>query len=247
MSKFNRSTSTKIKRDLLLLLLVCLVITIATIYAIGGLDIAQIQNSLHQAGIWGVLGFVLLYVIATLLILPSTALNLLAGAMFGPWMGTLWASLAAVVASILAFWFARTIGRDWVKAKFADRWQALDAEMQTNGLWYILVIRLLPLIPYGIVSLVAGLTSLKLRDYSIGTTIGTTLGLFPFVWIGSSGVTAVKTGDLLPLWGACSLTALLMGISIWYRRRRSFPPAVQKHNSSQLSDRPNHKLKDPNP
>jgi uncharacterized membrane protein YdjX (TVP38/TMEM64 family) len=189
-------------------------------YFIAGIDLAQIQIWLYQAGIWAPIGFVALYVIATLLILPSTALNLIGGAMFGPWWGTLWTSAGAIIAAVISFWFARTVGRDLVAERMAGSCQALDAEIRNSGSFYIFAIRLLPLIPYGIVSLVAGLTSLNFRDYSIGTLFGTVLGLFPFVWMGSSSMTAIQTGDLFPLLGALTLTALLMIGTAWYRRRR---------------------------
>lgn len=208
------------RRKLLLLLAVCLVVTGFAFYAIGRVDIRQIQVWLQQAGIWAPIGFVVIYVIATLLIMPSTALNLLGGALFGPWLGTLWTSVGAVIAAVLAFGFTRTVGRDWVEQRLAGRWQALDAEIRSNGFFYIFAIRLLPLIPYGIISLVAGLTSLSFRDYSLGTLLGTVLGLFPFVWIGSSGVEALQTGNLLPLLAACTLSGLLTGGALWYRRRR---------------------------
>lgn len=215
-----RGSVRKIQRDLLLLLGFCLVVTAGALFYIGKINVVQLQSGLQQMGLWAPIGFVVAYVAATLLILPSTALNLIGGALFGPWLGTLWTSLGAIIAAVIAFWFARTVGRDWVQRWLAGRWLALDAEIQTNGLFYIFAIRLLPLIPYGIVSLVAGLTSLRFRDYSIGTLLGTVLGLFPFVWIGSSGIQAAQTGNLLPLLTACSLTALLIGFSVWYRRRR---------------------------
>lgn len=159
--------------------------------------------------------------------------------MFGPWWGTLWTSVGAIIAALAAFWFARTIGRELIAERMADSYQSLDAEIRNSGSFYIFAIRLIPLVPYGIVSLIAGLTSINLRDYSIGTTCGTILGLFPFVWMGSSGITAIQTGDFLPLLGAFSLTALLIIGAAWYRRRRQFPilkDTVQ--NSSKTPSQP---------
>jgi uncharacterized membrane protein YdjX (TVP38/TMEM64 family) len=208
-------------RLLLLLTLVCLVATALALYLISGIQPQQIQIALQQVGGWAPLLYILLYTAATLLILPSTALNLTGGALFGIWWGTLWTTIAAVTAAIAAFAFTRTVGRDLMVDRFVGRWQAMDAEIQQGGLFYMFAIRLLPIIPYGLVNFAAGLTSIRFRDYLIGTVLGTLPGVLPFVMIGSSGLEALQTGNLLPLLGALTLTGILVGGATWYRRRRS--------------------------
>lgn len=212
----------KLKYGTLLITVVCLVTTAVGVYVIGGVDSANIQHWLQQTGMWAPIIYILLYIFATLLVLPSTALNLSGGAFFGPWMGTFWTSIAAVIAAIVTFMFTRTIGRQLVARKLAGRWQAIDAEIQSGGLFYIFSIRLLPIIPYGLVNFAAGLTSISFRDYFWGTTLGTVPGVLPFVMLGGFGLKALRTGDVLPLVGAMGLTGLLVAGATWYRRRRSF-------------------------
>ncbi len=208
------------KNGIFLLTVFCIAVTALAVYILGGIDTAQLQVWLNQLGIWTPIIYILLYTVATLLILPSTALNLTSGAIFGIWLGTLWTSIAAIIAAIVAFAFTRTVGREMVASKLAGRWQAIDAEMSQGGLFYVFAIRLLPLIPYGLVNFAAGLTSIRFRDYFLGTILGTVPGVLPFVMLGSSGLQALKTGDYLPLMGALGLTGLLVGGSTWYRRRR---------------------------
>ncbi|MCZ8058455.1 MAG: VTT domain-containing protein, partial [Microcystis sp. LE19-12.2C] len=113
-------------------------------------------------------------------------------------------------------------GREYTAKKFQGKWQAIDAEMQQGGLFYMFAIRLLPIIPYGIVNFVAGLTSIRFRDYFIGTLLGTVPGILPFVMMGA-GLKSLGKGDILPLMVAFTLIALLVGVGTWYRRRRQFP------------------------
>jgi uncharacterized membrane protein YdjX (TVP38/TMEM64 family) len=213
------------KQGILILTVICIVATGVAAYFLGGIDPEHLERGLQQAGIWAPIVYIVLYIIATLLILPSTALNLTGGAIFGPWLGTFWTSIAAVIAAVVAFAFTRTIGREWVAQKLAGRWQAMDAEIHQGGLFYMFAIRLLPIIPYGLVNFTAGLTSVTLKDYLIGTILGTIPGVLPFVLIGSSGLKAFSTGDVLPLIGALTLTGLLVGGATWYRRRR-YPPKI---------------------
>lgn len=210
------------QRNLVLLTLVCLIATALGIQVAGGIDPEQIQSWLQWAGIWAPIIYILLYILATILVLPSTALNLSGGAIFGPWLGMIWTSVAAILAAIIAFAFTRTIGHAMIAKKMEGHWQALDAEICTGGLFYIFAIRLLPIIPYGLVNFAAGLTSIRFRDYLWGTVLGTVPGVLPFVLMGSFGLKAIKTGDILPLFGAFSLASLLVVGAAWYRCRRAF-------------------------
>lgn len=186
----------------------------------GKLDLAHIKVLVGRAGIWGPIYYILVYVIATLLVLPSTALNLTGGGLFGPWLGTLWTSLAAIIAAVVAFYCSRTIGREPIAKHLARRWQKMDAEVKRGGLFYMFAIRLVPIMPYGLVNLAAGLTSIRFQDFLIGTTLGTIPSVLPFVLLGSSSVQALNTGNIAPLIGALALTGLLVAGSTYWRQKR---------------------------
>ncbi len=224
------------KTGILLLAILCIVATGGVIYLLGGIESAQIQAWLKSVGIWSPIIFIALYAIATVLILPSTVLNLTGGAVFGAVWGTLWTSLAAIIAAIVAFTFTRTVGREIVAKRLSGSWQAMDAEVRQGGLFYMFAIRLVPIMPYGLVNFAAGLTSISFKDYLLGTTIGTVPSVLPFVLLGSSGLKALHTGDVLPLVGALALTGILVGGSTWYRRRILRSKATQALQKSQESN-----------
>jgi uncharacterized membrane protein YdjX (TVP38/TMEM64 family) len=213
-----------LKNSLALITIFCIITTGIGLFLLGGIQPETIQDFLHRLGVWAPIIYVLLYTIGTVLLLPSTPLNLSGGALFGLWWGTFWTTIAAILAAVVSFYYSRTIGRDWVQKKFGDRIQTLDAEIQQGGLFYIFAIRLLPIIPYGIVNFVAGLTSISLRDYFLGTFLGTVPGILPFVMMGG-GIQAIGKGDLLPLTVAFALVGILVGGATWYRRRRQSPVA----------------------
>jgi uncharacterized membrane protein YdjX (TVP38/TMEM64 family) len=226
----------KVKTGAILIFIICLLLTAIALVFVGGIDPVKLQHWLSQAGIWAPIVYIIVYIVATLLLIPSTALNLTGGALFGPWLGAFWTSLAAILAAIVAFVFTRSVGRETVAKRLAGRWHAMDAEVKQGGLFYMFAIRLLPLMPYGIVNFAAGLTSVTFKDYVLGTTLGTLPGVLPFVLLGSSGLNAIKTGDVLPLLTALGMTGILVGGSTWYRRNRSFPKAaVEKVKDSEYS------------
>ncbi len=209
----------KLKSGLAFVFILCLVATGLALWGLGGVDMAQVQVWLKAWGFWAPLAYILIYVIATVLILPSTALNLTGGALFGPWWGTFWTSLAAILAAIAAFAFTRTVGREMVAKRLAGRWQAMDAEVQRGGRFYMFAVRLIPVMPYGLVNFAAGLTSVSFKDYLLGTILGTVPSVLPFVLLGSSGLQAMRTGDIWPLLLALALTGIMVGGSTWYQRR----------------------------
>lgn len=209
------------KKNLFLLTIICIIATGIGILIVGGIDRQQLEIWLETMGIFAPIIYIILYAIATLLILPSTPLNLTGGAIFGLGWGTLWTTIAALVAAIAAFVFTRTVGRKLITQKLAGHWQAVDAEIRQGGLFYMFAIRLLPIIPYGLVNFTAGLTSIKFKDYLLGTLLGTVPGILPFVMLGS-GITQLSQGNILPLLCALTLTGMLVGGATWYRRRRNY-------------------------
>lgn len=204
----------------ILLAVVCLLLTWLSVRAMGGYTPKQLQAIIHRAGIWGPLTYIALYAVGTLALLPSTPLNISGGLLFGPGWGILWTSVGAVVAAAIAFLFSRTVGRPMMEKRLAGRWQTMDAEIRRGGLFYMFAIRLIPVMPYGIVNFAAGLTSIRFRDFTIGTTLGTVPSVLPFVLVGSSSFKALTTGNLLPLLEALGLTGVLVLFSTWFRAKR---------------------------
>ncbi len=200
--------------------LFCIIATIVGIYLLGGINQQVLQLWLQKMGIWAPILYILIYSIATIFILPSTPLNLSGGAIFGSVWGTVWTSIAAILAAVLSFSFSRSIGREFVEKKLAGQWQSIDREIQQGGFFYLFAIRLLPLIPYGIVNFAAGLTSIKFRDYFLGTLLGTVPGILPVVMMGA-GLTSLQQGNVFPILVALALTGILIVTATWYRRRNS--------------------------
>jgi uncharacterized membrane protein YdjX (TVP38/TMEM64 family) len=182
-----------------LLAVVCLLLTWLSVHALGGYKPAQLQTLIQKVGVWGPLGYIALYAVGTLALLPSTPLNISGGLLFGPGWGIVWTSVGAVVAAAIAFLFSRTVGRPTMEKRLAGRWQTMDAEIHRGGLFYMFAIRLIPVMPYGIVNFAAGLTSIRFRDFLIGTILGTVPSVLPFVLVGSSSFKALTTG----IYGLC--------------------------------------------
>lgn len=83
----------------------------------------------------------------------------------------------ALLSAVTIFGLGRALGRYRVQ-RFAGRRVAhLSRRIAQRGFWAILIVRLLPIAPFSMVNLVAGATSLSLRDFLLGTALGMSPGI----------------------------------------------------------------------
>src|SRR3712207_5218415 len=130
--------------------------------------------------------FFLIYGAAAALSLPGAAImTLAAGAIFGLWLGTLIVSFASAIGATLAFLSSRYILRDWVKARFGRRIEAIDRGIEKDGASYLLTLRLIPLFPFFLVNLAMGLTAIRTLTYFVISQIGMLPATFLFVNAGT--------------------------------------------------------------
>ncbi len=141
--------------------------------------------------------FMAVYVVTTALSLPGAAiLSLAAGAIFGPWMGTVCACTAATAGATLAFLATRHLLRDVVSARFGRRLDGINREFERRGASYLLFLRLVPVFPFFLVNLAAGLTRLPLRTFVSATMIGIVPGGFVYVNAGATLATLTSISDV---------------------------------------------------
>jgi uncharacterized membrane protein YdjX (TVP38/TMEM64 family) len=138
-------------------------------------------------GVWGMVVYVLLYVLATVLFLPGSILTLGAGVLFGVIKGSIIVSIAATLGAVCAFLVGRYLARGWVAARIAGnpRFQAVDQAVAREGWKIVGLTRLSPVFPFNLLNYAFGLTSVSLRDYFWATWIGMIPGGLMYVYLGS--------------------------------------------------------------
>ncbi|MBL0226041.1 MAG: TVP38/TMEM64 family protein [Geobacteraceae bacterium] len=168
-----------------------------------------------------VAGFMVLYILQTALSLPGAAiLSLTAGAIFGPLMGTVYAVVSASIGATLAFLVTRYLLRDLVLQRFGSRLEGMNRELEQRGLNYLLFLRLVPVFPFFLINLAAGLTRLPLRTFMLGTLIGIIPGGFVFVNAGASLATISSISGILSprVLGSFALLGLFALIPALYNK-----------------------------
>jgi len=118
-------------------------------------------------------GFVMLFIAVTALSLPGGGiLTLAGGAIFGWGWGLALVCLAASTGGVVAFLLARFVLRDWLERRFAARLAQIDEGIARDGAFYLLSLRLVPLMPFFIVNLLMGLTRMRVGTFCAVSLLG---------------------------------------------------------------------------
>ncbi|BAZ42983.1 hypothetical protein NIES4101_89550 [Calothrix sp. NIES-4101] len=177
-------------------LIVCLKFTLIVTLFAAAIIIAKALNIpqlLQQALIWvrsldsfGVIAFIIIYNLATVLFIPGSALTLGGGAIFGVFWGSIYVFTAATIGATFAFLIGRYFSRDRICQLLEKypKFKAVDKAVAREGLKIVFLTRLSPLFPFNLLNYAFGITQVSIKDYILGS-IGMIPGTIMYVYIGS--------------------------------------------------------------
>ncbi len=180
-------------------------------------------------------GLGLIYATATLLSLPVGAMLTLT---IGFLLGTVWASAVVAVGATAGATGLFLLAR----STFGERWRGpvdrvlhrLDTGFRDNAFQYLLILRLIPVMPFWLLNIVPAFVGISLRQYVIATFFGILPGTLVYCSVGAGLGSVFARGEvpglevlrdpalMLPLAGL----ALLATLPLIYKkiRRRNMPP-----------------------
>ena len=159
--------------------------------------ITQFRHWILDLGTLGIVAFVLLYVLVTALLGPASALTLTAGLAYGAWgfpLVVVSATLAASVAFLLGRYVARERVTRWINRD--ARLNALNAAISAQGWRVVGLMRLSPMLPFGVQNYLFSVTRIRFVPYVLATLIGIMPATALYVYIGSLGQAVGTAGTL---------------------------------------------------
>ena len=117
----------------------------------------------------------LVYVVGGILFFPVTVLSLAVAAIFGPIWGPIYGIMGALMSSAIMFGIGKLSGNAGLKKLGGPKVAAVDEKLKRSGIVGVAAIRMLPIAPFSLVNLVAGISSIGILQFLIGTF----LGMFP--------------------------------------------------------------------
>jgi uncharacterized membrane protein YdjX (TVP38/TMEM64 family) len=154
-------------------------------------------DAIAGLGPWAPPLFVLVYIAAAVLFLPSLILTLGAGAVFGVARAAVIVSISATLAATAAFLVSRYVARGWIARTLAHnaRFRALDDAVAREGWKIVLLTRLSPVFPFALLNYVFGLTRVRLGHFVLASWIGMMPATITYLYLGSvAGELAVAGG-----------------------------------------------------
>ena len=160
-------------------------------YKMGVLSYAQVEaikTFVLGFGIYAPLIFIVLFTLAPLIFFPDGILALAGGLIFGFAWGSVYIILGALCGGTLSFYLARFYGNRMREKLAHEKLITFQKSVQNHGFVVILLLRLVPLVPFNIISYSAGFSSIRYRDFFFATLLGMSPGVLVYANIGAQSL-----------------------------------------------------------
>jgi uncharacterized membrane protein YdjX (TVP38/TMEM64 family) len=204
---------------------------LAVLLLIGGIvaltvdvpDVDVVRAWVDGAGAAGWTALVLGLAVVLLLPVPRSAVSVLVGLVTGFGPGLAVAFAGALLSALAAFGLSRVLGRAAATRLAGARFGRVDELMARRGFVAVLTGRLLPMMPFVVLSYGAGLTAIRWAPYTAGTALGLIPSTVVQVGVGASAgaiVAGATPLTVVPVAAAAAVLAVVI-TGAWRRRRRA--------------------------
>jgi phosphatidylserine/phosphatidylglycerophosphate/cardiolipin synthase-like enzyme/uncharacterized membrane protein YdjX (TVP38/TMEM64 family) len=146
------------------------------------------------------------FVVGGLLMFPVVVLIAATAAALGPWLGFVTAGAGVLLSALVLFGIGRVLGQARLQRLLGRRALRVQSRIVGKGIVAVAMIRMVPIAPFSIVNVALGASKLRLRDYMLGTALGTMPGIIAMAALGA------QIADLAR--NASWTSALLLGLAI---------------------------------
>jgi uncharacterized membrane protein YdjX (TVP38/TMEM64 family) len=150
---------------------------------------------------------------------PRTATSVFLGVVVGFGPGLVVALAGGLLGALAAFAVSRMLGRVAAVRLAGSRLSRVDRFVAERGFTGVLVGRLLPVVPFVVLSYGAGLTAIRPAPYALATAIGLVPGTVAQVGVGASVGALASWGTAFTLGPLTVVVLAWLGALAWRRRR----------------------------
>lgn len=165
------------------------------------------------------------YVLGGLLAIPVTLMVIATVVVFGTWLGLVYALAGSWLSAAALFGLGRWMGRDAVRRFAGSLLNRLSRKLTESGLWTVITFRVVPVAPFSVINLIAGVSEIRWRDFALGTLVGMVPGVAGIVLLADRISDSLRHPDLVRfsvLLASLALVGLgLVGLRRWMKHKRS--------------------------
>jgi uncharacterized membrane protein YdjX (TVP38/TMEM64 family) len=189
-------------------------------------QVREVVGALHDAGDewWAIPLFVLTYVVFAIFLLPVGLLSFVAAVVWGWAAGGAIELVTSTLAAVIPYAIARGPGARWVERKLEKIGAQVPTFAGSDGAFVLLLLRIVPLLPYVALNYVAGLARVRPRDFVLTTFFGSIPSVFVFAYfVDTMADGAMGAASQLRILAACLAVAAMAiigrALAGWLRRR----------------------------
>ena len=154
------------------------------------------------------------FVVAGAMVLPLNMLILATAAVFGPWLGILYAAAGTMSSGTIMYFVGARLGRESLDRMLGERWKRILTGLRKRGLLAIVTFRLLPLAPFTLINLAAGASGIRFFDFFLGTLMGVAPGLVLMSIMGDRIVSILSDPSAMDIAILVLCVAALIGLAV---------------------------------
>lgn len=164
------------------------------------INIGVLKNYILSYGNISIIIFILIYSLKPVIIFfPTWVLSVLAGNLYGAYMGTILNMFCCFTSATVGFYLARYLGKPFVDKILKGKVIKLDDGIEKHGFIIMLLMRLSCVFPYDGLSYASGLTKMKYRDFILGTVLGVFPEMVAYAFMGENVRNPLSTKFILPI------------------------------------------------
>ncbi len=155
-------------------------------------DAATIVQTLraHSDRWWAIPLYVVAYAVLDILFIPTQFLSIAAVLLWGWVKGGIIELISATIGALFPYLIARSTLRAWVEQRLRKHAVAANA-LERDSFTLLLLLRVVPIIPYTALNYVAGLSPIRTQRYLLATFIGMVPSTFIFAYFVDATVEGV--------------------------------------------------------
>lgn len=191
--------------------------------------VVAVLSTVDDMGRWGILVFMLLYIVFCICAVPDLAPNLVAGMIWGTPTATLAVSFGRMLGASASFLIMRNLVSHWLQPIIQEhpRFDLIRRAVSEEGFKIIVLLRLCPVFPINFLHYALGLTNVSLPTYMAATFVGMLPRTFLVAYFGATGrsLADLYSGNVeegfQPLFfvGGLVLTLLVTALLAWTAHR----------------------------
>lgn len=192
-----------------------IIMTGAVLTKIIPLEPKEFQTWISQKGAIAPVIFVTILSLSIIITqIPNIPIALAGGAIFGPTTGTILLLISGIIGSTICFMIGRYF-KEYILSKIGPEYEFLKTASTKKIAWIIFTTRLIPFMPFDIISYASGITSIKFRHYFTATLIG----IIPMTIIFAKTGNMLIKGAIWPYMGLGIVLVLTVAIPLLFGRK----------------------------